>query len=94
MQLGQALAADPKIINAALDALKELAEKKGLKMPVMYNTTIVTGLGGAGKTSVEAKYLINEDEDTWIAGPTDKQVETLSALAPKAKAFGIEALLK
>jgi len=25
----------------------------------MYNTTVITGLGGGGKTSVEAKYLIN-----------------------------------
>ena len=60
----------------------------------MWNTTIVTGLGGGGKTSVEAKYLINEDEDTWVAGPTSRQVDTLKEIAPKAKTFGIDELIK
>jgi len=94
MQLGQALAENPDVINAALEALQELATAKGLKVPVMWNTTIVTGLGGGGKTSVEAKYLVNEDEETWIAGPTDRQLEALKEIAPKAKAFNLDNLIK
>lgn len=94
MQLGQALAENPDVINAALEALQELATAKGLRVPVMWNTTIVTGLGGGGKTSVEGKYLVNDDEETWIAGPTDRQIEGLSKIAPKAKAFNIDSLIK
>jgi hypothetical protein len=63
-------------------------------MPVMWNTEVITGLGGGGKTSVEAKYLINEDEDTWIAGPTENQLKALGEIAPKAKGFTVENLLK
>ena len=94
MQLGKALAADPKVINTALEVLQELAKKYDYNVPVMWNTEVITGLGGGGKTSVEAKYLINQDEDTWIAGPTSHQVEALATIAPKAKTFSVNDLIK
>jgi hypothetical protein len=59
MQLGKSLAADPEVINTALEVLQELAKKYDYDVPVMWNTEVITGLGGGGKTSVEAKYLIN-----------------------------------
>ena len=94
MQLGQALDAKPEVVNKALEVLQELAKAKGFNMPVMWNTEVITGLGGGGKTSVEAKYLINEDEDTWVAGPTENQLKALGEIAPKAKGFTVENLLK
>ena len=94
MLLGWALQENNDIVNASLEALQELATAKGYKLPVMWNTTIVTGLGGGGKTSVEAQALINDDEETWIAGPTDSQIENLKELAPKAKAFSLDNLIK
>ena len=94
MQLGQALANKPEIVNKALEALQELAKAHGFNMPVMWNTTIITGLGGGGKTSVEAKYLIDDNEETWIAGPTENQLNGLGEVAPKAKGFTVEKLLK
>lgn len=93
MQLGTALATDPEVINGALDALQELATKNGMTMPVMYNTTIITGLGGAGKTTVLAKYLADKNEATWVVGPTSKQAETLKTLVPTAQAFDVRQLL-
>jgi adenylate kinase len=38
---------------------------------VLWNATVITGIGGGGKTTVEANYLSNDDEVTWVSGPTD-----------------------
>ena len=93
MQLGTALATNPEVINAALDVLQELATKNGLTMPVMYNTTIITGLGGAGKTTVLAKYLADSSEPTWVVGPTSEQAKALKELVPSAQQFSTDELL-
>ena len=94
MLLGQALDTNPDVINAALEVLQDLAHKKGINMPVLWNTTVVTGIGGGGKTTVEANYLSNDDELTWVSGPTDSQTEGLKTILPKARTISIEALKK
>ena len=71
-------------INNMLDLFKEWT---GSKSPVLYNTTIITGIGGSGKTSVVAKAVMTEG--AWISGPTNEQIKSLSKLGkdlvPKSK---------
>jgi hypothetical protein len=52
-------------VNDMLDLFKEWTKSKN---PVFYNATIVTGIGGSGKTSVVAKGVIKEG--AWVSGPT------------------------
>ncbi len=70
-----------KFINDALDAIsKDLI----LYIPVLHNTTIVTGLGGAGKTDVIARYSSTND-NIWFSGPTSQQVNNLIKLNPNGR---------
>jgi hypothetical protein len=39
-------------------------------MPPIYGITC-TGIGGAGKTKAVAAFSYDENESTWISGPTD-----------------------
>jgi hypothetical protein len=54
-------------VNQMLDLFKEWT---GSNSPILYNATIVTGIGGSGKTSVVVKASINEG--AWISGPTSE----------------------
>ena len=62
-------------INDMLDLFKEYTKSKN---PIFYNATIVTGIGGSGKTSVVAKGTIQEG--AWVSGPTPTQVNSLKKL--------------
>ena len=62
-------------VNQMLDLFKEWT---GSNSPILYNATIVTGIGGSGKTSVVVKASINEG--AWISGPTSEQIKSLSKL--------------
>jgi len=55
------------VINEALDWIKA---KTGSKMDVAHNTSIVTGLGGSGKTFAVARLNLGTGADTWVSGPT------------------------
>jgi len=48
-------------------------------LPGMYNTVIITGAAGAGKTQVVVKGATDgiEPEKVWALGPTTKQSESL-----------------
>jgi len=94
MILGMALDEHPEIINEVLDKLKNIATTKGLSMPVLYNTRIYTGLGGAGKSQVEARFTINPKEKTWISGPTSDQVDGLKKVAPSGEGMTVDEILQ
>lgn len=94
MILGMALDEHPEIINETLDKLRNIAASKGLAMPVLYNTRIYTGLGGAGKSQVEARFAIDPKEKTWISGPTIDQVKGLKSVAPSGEEMTVEEILQ
>lgn len=70
---------NPAVINEALEWLKK---KTGSKMDIAYNTTIVTGLGGSGKTFAVAKLNLGTGKDAWISGPGQSQIDNLNKSLP------------
>lgn len=78
-KLAYAQKENPKAINEALDWIKA---KTGSKMDVAHNTSIVTGLGGSGKTFAVARLNLGTGRDTWISGPTQSQVDNLKNSLP------------
>jgi hypothetical protein len=66
-KLAYAQKENPKAINEALDWIKA---KTGSKMDVAHNTSIVTGLGGSGKTFAVARLNLGTGKNTWVSGPT------------------------
>lgn len=78
-KLAYAQKENPKMINEALDWIKT---KTGSKMDVAHNTSIVTGLGGSGKTFAVARLNLGTGADTWVSGPTQSQVDNLKNSLP------------
>ena len=78
-KLAYAQKENPKVINEALDWIKA---KTGSKMDVAHNTSIVTGLGGSGKTFAVARLNLGTGADTWVSGPTQSQVDNLKNSLP------------
>ena len=54
-------------------------------IPPYYNTAIITGGGGTGKTSVVAKRFIDKSSNIAVAGPSESQTENLINLSGKGK---------
>lgn len=77
-KLAQAQQSDPEVINTVLEYLN-----KKLHLPILRNTTIVTGVGGSGKTQAVARLSTTNGEDTWLSGPTSSQINTLLEALPK-----------
>lgn len=76
--------------NQLIDIFKQ---KTGLSdVAILPNTIIVTGIGGAGKSSVCGKSIINNN--TWVCGPTETQVNNLKELGTNLKGFTTKELLK
>lgn len=78
-KLAYAQKENPKAINEALDWIKA---KTGSKMDVAHNTSIVTGLGGSGKTFAVARLNLGAGKNTWVSGPTQSQVDNLKNSLP------------
>lgn len=78
-KLAYAQKENPKSINEALDWIKA---KTGSKMDVAHNTSIVTGLGGSGKTFAVARLNLGTGKNTWVSGPTQSQVDNLKNSLP------------
>lgn len=78
-KLAYAQKENPKAINEALDWIKT---KTGSKMDVAHNTSIVTGLGGSGKTFAVARLNLGTGKNTCVSGPTQSQVNTLNNSLP------------
>lgn len=88
-KLAQAQQSDPQVINAVLEYLN-----KKLHLPILRNTTIVTGVGGSGKTQAVARLSTTNGEDTWLSGPTSSQVNTLLEALPKGTSKSKEELFE
>ena len=88
-KLAQAQQSDPQVINAVLEYLN-----KKLHLPILRNTTIVTGVGGSGKTQAVARLSTTNGEDTWLSGPTSSQINTLLEALPKGTSKSKEELFE
>lgn len=77
-RLAQAQQSNPQVINQVLEYLN-----KKLNLPILKNTTIITGVGGSGKTQAVARLSTSNGEDTWLSGPTSSQINNLLEALPK-----------
>lgn len=82
--------ADPELINQTLNYL---ASKLKISLPILENTSIVLGLGGAGKSAVIAKIGAINDNNVWLCGPTQTQIDSLLGHLPKGSGKTKEELL-
>lgn len=87
--LSQAQGTNPELVNRALQYLKSKLE---LDIDILENTTIVTGVGGSGKTQAIAKLSVNDD--IWYSGPTDSQLDNLANSLQKGKGISKEELFE
>lgn len=64
---------NPNFINKALEVVNS---KSSIKLPIVKNATLITGLGGAGKTDVVVRASVSDidPKSIWVSGPTDAQV--------------------
>ena len=90
IRVQKAVEHSPNLFNQLLELFKTEANLKDL--PILYNTVILTGIGGAGKSSVCGKSVINKD--SWVVGPTDTQINNLKELAPNLTSYHNSKLLK
>lgn len=81
---------DPELINSTLNYL---ASKLKISLPILENTSIVLGLGGAGKSAVIARMGSIDGENAWLCGPTQDQVNNLINYLPKGQGKTKEELL-
>lgn len=82
---------NPELINKALEYIKD---KTGIKLDIAYNTQIVSGLGGTGKTFAVARLNLGEGENTWLSGPEQSQVDNLLQSLPKGTGITKEEIFK
>ena len=73
---------NPELIN---DSLVWLKSKTNSKLDIAWNTSIITGLGGSGKTFAAIRLNLGEGDNTWVSGPTDSQVKNLKKSLPKSE---------
>lgn len=78
-KLAYAQKENPIAINEALEWLKKTT---GSKMDIAYNTSVITGLGGSGKTFSVARLNLGTGKDTWVSGPAQSQVDNLNNSLP------------
>lgn len=81
---------DSELINQALNYL---ASKLKIALPILENTSIVLGLGGAGKSAVIAKMGAINDGNVWLCGPAQTQINSLLGYLPKGSGKAKEELL-
>ena len=65
----------------------EFAKQNNLKVNILNNAIIISGIAGAGKTDVIIRSLQYSDS-VWISGPSDTQIEGLKKIIPHAQTFG------
>lgn len=88
-KISQAQQSNPEIINGTL---KYLAAK--FNLPYLENTTVITGVGGGGKTQAVAKLSVSNGQNTWLSGPTQSQIDGLLTALPKGKGISKQALFE
>ena len=86
----QAQQQDPELINKVLQYLR--TKLKLENVPILENTTVVTGVGGSGKTQAVAKLSVGDN--VWYSGPTKSQIDNLAEALPKGRGISKEELFE
>lgn len=99
--MSTAMAVNPEVMNAAIDNINVPKGQPGSELLKYFNTVMVNGIGGAGKTAVIAKLVqgivtkINPNSTVWKVGPSEQQVNNLvSSLGSDGKSFTVEGLMR
>lgn len=89
-----AMQTNPDVVNKALEwANKQFGTSN--KIPFLPNTTILTGVGGAGKSEIAGRIATdNQGQNSWVSGPTQTQVDGLKEKLPNATGYEIDTMLK
>lgn len=78
-RIGIAAINSPSLISSVISRIKQ---KSDIKIPILDRLLFISGIGGAGKSSVVAKYITdyakNKNKNITAAGPTDTQVKGLN----------------
>lgn len=81
---------DPELINAALQWFKD---KTKSKFDILWNTTVLTGTAGSGKSSAVSAVSTLDGDNTWVTGPTKDQGDNIHNNLSKSKVVKIEDLV-
>lgn len=78
------------------EIIKYAYSKTKQDLPLALNTTIITGVAGAGKTQASARFLSYyfKSEDILLAGPTLKQANQLQEIFKNSSTSTIQDILK
>lgn len=78
-RIGIAAINNPSLVSSVINRIKQ---KSDIKVPILDRLLFISGIGGAGKSSVVAKYITdyakNKNKNITAAGPTDTQVKGLN----------------
>lgn len=76
-RIGIAMVNTPSLVSSVINRIKQ---KSDIKIPILDRLLFISGIGGAGKTSVVAKYITDyaKNKHIIVAGPTDNQVTGLN----------------
>lgn len=79
---------NPKFINSLL---QEITKELNFNKSILWNTSVITGLGGSGKSQVVARAL-STSNNIWYSGPSNSQIENLLKINSNAKGINKEDL--
>lgn len=84
---------NPKFVNTALEYIQRITNTELSYLP---NTTICTGVGGAGKTEFVGRLAAeNKGAGVWVSGPTKTQINNIvNEKLKEAKGLEIDDILK
>lgn len=88
IKISYAQQSNPKFINSLL---QEITKELNFNKPILWNASIITGLGGSGKSQVIARALSTND-NVWYSGPSNSQIENLLKINSNAKGINKENL--
>ena len=88
IKISYAQQSNPKFINSLL---QEITKELNFNKPILWNASIITGLGGSGKSQVVARAFSTND-NVWYSGPSNSQIENLLKINSNAKGFNKENL--
>lgn len=99
--IAAATAVNPEVMNAAITNIETPESSYGSELLRYYNTVMVDGMGGAGKSAVVANIIqnlikkYNPDSEIWKAGPEQDQVDNLNkSLGEDGRSFKLDDLMK
>lgn len=78
-RIGIAAINNPSLVSSVISRIRK---KSDIRVPILDRLLFISGIGGAGKSSVVAKYITdyakNRNKNITAAGPTDTQVKGLN----------------